>query len=70
MAADYRVTGQNQTSYVTDAGQAVAGMRVTYELTDGMGSGYVNVPLSGFTLDTVRAAIEAQVATMKAIEAL
>lgn len=70
MAADYAVTGQRHISYIDGSGSAIDGMQVDFALNDGKGVGFVRVPLSAYTVDTVKAAIDAEVSTMKAVEAL
>lgn len=65
----WRVTGQAQVTDVGDDARFVEGMRVAF--TTGAGhSGSVFLPLTAFTPDNVRAAIDARAQTMDAIAAL
>lgn len=68
MADDYRVTNQRQTTQL-NAGQFQPVMQVTFEMTDGT-TGQVTVPLATYSSDTVKAAIEARVATLKDVAGL
>lgn len=65
----WTVTAQRETTIINPQGQAVDVMAVTFQLTDGT-SATVNVPLSSYTVDNVRAAINAKAATLAGVNGL
>ena len=65
----WTVTGQSEQSIINDAGRAVNGVQVSFTTPAG-DTGTVFVPNAAYSVDNVRAAIAAKVATMLAITAL
>lgn len=70
MAADWRVTGQRQTSTLDGNGQFRDVMEVSFETLPEQISGRVSVPLNIYSEDTVRNAIDERAAAMKAVHNL
>lgn len=68
MADNWKVLNQRQTSMVV-AGTFVPAQEVTFETTDG-DTGSVQVPLSQFSPDTVRQAIEERVQALSDVRNL
>lgn len=68
MADNWTVTNQRQTTTMV-AGTFQDAMEVTFQTTDG-NTGSVTVPLTSFTPDIVRNAIEARVQSMADVAAL
>lgn len=65
----WRVTAQAETTAITPTGQVQQVMSVTFQLADGT-TGTVQVPLSTYSPDTVRAAIAAKAAALHAVNQL
>lgn len=65
----WTVTGQSEQTIIDPSGRAVNVMQVSFQLPDGT-AGTVNVPLAGYTVDNVRAAIAAKAATLAAVSGL
>lgn len=65
----WTVTNQAEKTIINSAGNAVDVMAITFQLADGT-TATVNVPLSAYTPDNVRAAIAAKAATLDAVNNL
>lgn len=65
----WTVTGQAEDSIINDAGRAVNGVKISFTTPAG-DTGTVFVPNAAYSVDNVRAAIAAKVATMLGISAL
>lgn len=65
----WHVTSQAERSIIDQSGAPVNVMTVTFQLADGT-VGSVNVPLTAYTPDNVRAAIAAKAATLDAVNNL
>lgn len=68
MADQWTVQNQQETSTVV-AGTFVPAIKVTFETIDG-DTGSVTIPQTQYSTDTVRAAIDQRVETMRAVKAL
>jgi hypothetical protein len=69
MPASWTVTAVQETTDLTDSGQAAKGNRVTFQLADGT-FGSVFLPGASFTPDAVKAAIAVKAATLEAVKGL
>lgn len=70
MATDWRVTAQRQTDQLTPQGTFETVMEVNFEtIPDGI-TGQVVIPLRAYDADYVASAIDARVATIKAVQSL
>lgn len=69
MAEKWRVTAQRQTSELTPAGSFIDVMEVHFDVI-GVSSGTVKLPLSQYTEEAVRDAIEEQASKMIAVHNL
>lgn len=65
----WTVTSQTEATIINAAGNAVDVMRVSFQLADGTQAS-VNVPLSAYTADNVKAAIAAKADTLAAVNDL
>jgi hypothetical protein len=70
MADDYSVVSQRSTTVVTDANGLQNVVEIKFKTIPEGIIGTVDIPSDNYTLDTAKAAIEAQVATLKAVHAL
>lgn len=70
MANDWRVTGQRQSSTLDGNGQFRDVMEVSFVTLPEEISGKVTVPLNLYSEESVRAAIDALAARMKAVHQL
>lgn len=70
MAAAYRVLSQRPSTQLTSDGRFIDTVDITFETLPAQTPGTITVPKSMYTVDYVQQAIEAQVATMQAIEQL
>lgn len=65
----WTVNGQQEQTIITPNGQAQDVMVITFTLTDGT-VGTVSVPMSGYNVENVRAAIAAKAAQLHAVNQL
>lgn len=65
----WTVTGQQQTTIINPAGQAINGWNVMFTLSNGT-AGSVFVPNTAYNIDNVKAAIVAQADVMLGISGL
>jgi len=70
MADNYTVTGQKQTTLISDNGGLVQVLQVSFKIPSIGFVGHVNVPVDRVNPANVKAAIEAAVATHTAIAGL
>lgn len=70
MAQDYEITSQQQGNDLDVSGALIDVMRVNFVVIPEQVAGSVTVPLSKYNAETVAAAIEPQVATIKSVAAL
>lgn len=68
-APAWTVVAQSERTIVNAQGSAIDVMQVSFQLPDGT-QGSVNVPLTSYTVDNVKAAIAAKAATLSAVNAL
>lgn len=70
MAAEYRILSQRPSTQLTADGRFIDTVEISFETLPNQTPGTLTVPKSLYTVDYVRSQVEAQVATMKAIESL
>jgi hypothetical protein len=70
MAADYRVLSQRPSTQLTADGRFIDTVEISFETLPNQTPGTLTVPKSQYTVENVQQLIEAEVATIKAVESL
>lgn len=65
----WQVTAQAETTKINPTGNVIDGIEVDFQLSDGT-AGSVFIPLSSYSVDTVREAIAAKAADMNNVSGL